>query len=92
MGWRFTGGEESGDGEAFLGSMQRSRAALGAVTSRTWLGLSRQYVGAGEQLPTGSYINIDFVTTFAAGRTQRELISLRQDEDKVWRFVGYVVR
>ncbi|WPH17334.1 DUF4019 domain-containing protein [Variovorax paradoxus] len=78
--------------EAFVASLQRSRAALGAVASRTWLGLSRQFVGAGDKLPPGAYINIDFVTTFAEGKTQRELVSLRQDEDKVWRFVGYVVR
>lgn len=76
----------------FARTVQAARQPLGAVAARSWTGITRQQVGAGAQLPPGNYLNIEFFTTFAGGKNMRELISLRFEEDKVWRFTGYVLR
>jgi hypothetical protein len=47
---------------------------------------------AGSQVPPGVYVNVSFPSRFAnAPQPVRELVSLRLDEDKTWRLVGYHV-
>jgi hypothetical protein len=56
------------------------------------VGVTRQQIAAGDKLPPGMYVSIEFLATFAGGKTQRELVSLRLDEDRTWRFTGYFLR
>lgn len=78
--------------DTFANAIQTTRRPLGAVVARNWSNIARQQVQAGAQVPPGTYINIEFSTTFAAGQNLHELISFRLDEDKVWRFTGYFLR
>ena len=44
------------------------------------------------ELPAGAYVNVEYVTTFVTGKTARELVSCRFDEDTQWRVTGYFLR
>jgi hypothetical protein len=77
--------------ESFLKGILQSRQPLGNATSRAWTGINRHIVTAGKQIPAGNYISVQFSTTFANGTTQHELVSLRLDDDMVWRFTGYTL-
>ncbi|MNF15205.1 hypothetical protein D3C80_2177110 [compost metagenome] len=54
--------------------------------------MSRHSTPGTEQLPAGTYANVEFDTQFAGNRTGHELISFRQDEDGTWRLAGYVLK
>lgn len=75
----------------FIGHVAKSRKPLGAPLERVWVAVRRQQVTGGTQLPAGTYASIEFVTRFPNNRMARELVSLRLDEDKIWRFAGYVI-
>ncbi|RPE80032.1 DUF4019 domain-containing protein [Vulcaniibacterium tengchongense] len=77
--------------EEFVGHLAKTRKPLGAPVERSWLAVRRQQVTGGTQLPPGLYASIEFATRFQNNRTARELVSLRLDEDRVWRFAGYVI-
>jgi hypothetical protein len=38
------------------------------------------------------YSSVEFESLVASGKTVRELISFRFDEDKIWRASGYTLR
>ncbi|MDB5885794.1 MAG: hypothetical protein JWR74_1965 [Polaromonas sp.] len=78
--------------EQFIANVQAARRPLGAVLARNWAGMSQQRIDGTLQIPSGTYLSIEFDTAFAGNPKQRELVSLRLDEDKVWRFTGYSVR
>ena len=75
----------------FIGHVAKTRTPLGAPVERTWMAVRRQQVAGGTQLPPGTYASIEFVTRFQNNRAARELVSLRLDEDRIWRFAGYVI-
>lgn len=75
----------------FISQVGKSRKPLGAPVERTWTTVRRQQVAGGTQLPPGTYASIEFVTRFQSNRLARELVSLRLDEDRVWRLAGYVI-
>lgn len=75
----------------FISQVGKSRKPLGAPLERTWVAVRRQQVTGGTQLPPGTYASIEFVTRFQGNRMARELVSLRLDEDRVWRLAGYVI-
>ena len=54
--------------------------------------MSRHSTAGNQQLPQGTYANVEFETHFAGNRTGLELVSLRQDEDGTWRLSGYVLK
>jgi Protein of unknown function (DUF4019) len=76
----------------FNSDLVNSHQPLGAPTSRTWMVVARQTLGADKGSIAGQYLNIEYETRFARGDVKRELVSLRFDEDRVWRFAGYVLR
>ena len=77
----------------FVESVAKARAEVGAVTAtnRFWVDVSRRDENGTAQLPSGVYVNVQYRTTFANGKTARELVSFRLDDDKIWRFTGYVI-
>ena len=58
---------------------------------RVWIDVSRREFSGTPALPAGVYVNVGYQTTFANGKTARELVSFRLDEDKSWRVTGYVL-
>jgi hypothetical protein len=68
-----------------------SRKPLGAVAGRNWTVVRRRLVPEGDALPAGVYRSIEFASQFQDGKTHCELVSVRRDEDGMWRFAGYVV-
>lgn len=77
--------------EDFIGHITKTRKPLGAPVERNWMVVRRQQVAGGTQLPPGTYASIEFATHFQNNRVARELVSLRLDEDRIWRFAGYVI-
>ncbi|WP_369980567.1 DUF4019 domain-containing protein [Xanthomonas bundabergensis] len=78
--------------EAFVRQVEAGRARLGALLGRGVASVARVQYAAGSQVPPGVYVNISFPSRFAnAPQPVRELVSLRLDEDKTWRLVGYHV-
>lgn len=76
--------------DAFVEGIGKLRATLGVVGNRDWLSVARQR-GGQNGLPAGNYISVEFSVTLSGGRTARELVSFRLDEDGVWRFTGYTI-
>nr|WP_254461430.1 DUF4019 domain-containing protein [Xanthomonas sacchari] len=76
----------------FVREVDAARARLGALLGRGVASVARVQYAAGSQVPPGTYVNISFPSRFAnAPQPVRELVSLRLDEDKTWRLVGYHV-
>lgn len=75
----------------FIDHVAKARKPLGPPVERNWMAVRRQQVAGGTQLPPGTYASIEFVTRFQNNRVARELVSLRLDEDRIWRFAGYVI-
>lgn len=76
----------------FVDTIAAQRKPLGAVAARRWTSVSRHSTAGNQQLPQGTYANVEFETHFAGNRTGLELVSLRQDEDGTWRLSGYVLK
>ena len=77
--------------EEFVTRVITTRKPMGAVAGRSWTAVRRQQVPDGDALPAGVYGSIEFASQYQDGKTHRELVSMRRDEDGTWRFVGYVV-
>lgn len=78
--------------EDFVGYVGKNRKPLGAASARNWISVRREVVGENAALPSGLYASIEFSSQFQGRRTAKELVSLRRDEDGLWRFSGYVVQ
>ena len=77
----------------FTKGVQDTRKAVGIATARRWQSSSLNIVqqqGA-QGAPGGEYINISFITTFTQAPVVREMVSMRLDEDRTWRFIGYAL-
>ena len=79
------------DRKQFAESLTAQRKPLGATTARRWTLVSRHSTAGTEQLPAGTYANVEFDTRFG-NRPGHELISFRLDEDGMWRLAGYVLK
>lgn len=78
--------------EVFVRQVEAARTRLGALLGRGVASVARVQYAAGSQVPPGVYVNVSFPSRFAnAPQPVRELVSLRLDEDKTWRLVGYHV-
>ncbi|UOF14403.1 DUF4019 domain-containing protein [Lysobacter capsici] len=78
--------------DEFVGHVGKTRKPLGAANSRNWIAVRRELVTDGGQLPAGLYASIEFSSQFQSKRLAKELVSLRRDEDGMWRFSGYVIQ
>lgn len=78
--------------DAFVKGIKQARTGLGAPMERRWVSLNLQQTQGNRTLPPGQYFDCELVASLSDGRVMRELVSLRLDEDNVWRFAGYVVR
>ena len=79
--------------DVFANNVNADRAKLGALVSRGKPSITRVQYPAGASVPEGIYLNVSFPTRFANNaQPVRELVSVRLDEDKVWRTSGYSVR
>ncbi len=76
----------------FVQAVTTARQALGPAKDRSWWSITRSTSTGTPELPAGAYVNVEYVTTFVNGKTARELVSFRFDEDKQWRVTGYFLR
>jgi predicted secreted protein len=76
----------------FVDATTRSRQAMGTPGARYWVTVSRQQAQGTASIPAGMYSSVEFESLVASGKTVRELISFRFDEDKIWRASGYTLR
>lgn len=78
--------------DQFISATRQSRQALGVVTRRGWISVTRIQFAAQTGIPDGLYANVDYATTLANGRTGSELLSFQLGEDGTWRLTGYIPR
>ena len=78
----------------FTSQVSRSRAPIGVPQMRTWIAVNRQVVADADAGIAGQYISIEYETRFTGkpDGTVRELVSFHLDQDRVWRFSGYVLK
>jgi hypothetical protein len=76
----------------FNSDLVTNRQPLGAPTSRSWIVIARQTLGTDKGAIAGQYLSVEYETRFTRGDVKHELVSFRFDEDRVWRFAGYVLR
>ena len=77
--------------EAFIAGITAARQRHGTLADRQWLSVSRQFHDGKQGAPAGHYVSVELLARASAGRSVRELVSLRIDEDGTARLSGYVV-
>lgn len=73
----------------FVAAVEKIRGSLGELIGREWRSIHGLRVMKEGSVPPGRYASIEFISRFQGGGSVREAISLRHDEDGVWRFMGY---
>lgn len=63
----------------------------GVTRSRRWSGVLR-FWSDGSAAPAGEYIRVRFDVVSELAPAGEELITLRHDEDDVWRLAGYAMQ
>lgn len=74
---------------AFVKNTASSVQARGPVKLREWTVLARLDAKAGQSLPEGNYVNVEFKTHLANGTTTPELVSFAREQG-AWRLTGIV--
>lgn len=77
--------------EAFIADVTAARQRHGMLADRQWLSVSRQVHDGRQGAPAGHYVSVELLARADGGRSVRELVSLRIDEDGTARLSGYVV-
>jgi ketosteroid isomerase-like protein len=78
---------------AFVDTTRKARQTLGAVKQRDWQSVTRRTSPTGgsmQDLPAGTYANVEFVTLLADGKAGSEKLSFSLEDGKRWRFTGYL--
>jgi ketosteroid isomerase-like protein len=78
---------------AFIDTTRKARQTIGAVKQRDWQSVTRRTTatdGSLQDLPAGTYANVEFVTLLADGKAGSEKLSFSLEDGKRWRFTGYV--
>jgi len=76
--------------EDWLEAIRNVRQPLGEIKTRKLL--SKQYATVLPNAPSGEYVLIQYVTTFANNDSAIETITPMKDADGQWRVSGYYVR
>jgi hypothetical protein len=79
--------------DAFIDSLTRRHEALGRGEGRRWTAIRvDQPVAHAHWLP-GTYARLEFSVSFgAAGARHQEVVTLRHEEQSIWRLAGYGVK
>jgi hypothetical protein len=74
----------------WIDALRKTRAPMGAPTSRTAVktGFQRTFAG----VPDGDYARVGYATSFANNAQGHESVTLEREVDGKWRVVGYFVR
>lgn len=78
----------------FVRQVSRSRSTIGAPQMRTWVAVNRQVVADADPDTAGQYVSVEYESRFAnkPEGSVRELVSFHLDQDRIWRFSGYVLK
>ena len=78
----------------FTSQVSRSRSTIGAPQMRTWVAVNRQVVADADPDTAGQYVSVEYESRFAnkPEGSVRELVSFHLDQDRIWRFSGYVLK
>jgi hypothetical protein len=77
--------------QTFVDGVTKSRKRYGAAQKRVWMAVRRQRLAGSPTVPAGDYVSVELIAQVAGGKSLRELVTFRQDEDGVLRFSGYVL-
>jgi ketosteroid isomerase-like protein len=78
---------------AFIDTTRKARQTLGSVKQRDWQSMTRRTTtsdGSLQDLPAGTYANVEYTTLLADGKAGSEKLSFSLEDDKRWHFTGYV--
>lgn len=78
---------------AFIDTTRKARQTLGSVKQRDWQNVTRRTTatdGSLQDLPAGTYANVEYTTLLADGKTGSEKLSFSLEDGKRWHFTGYV--
>lgn len=80
--------------DALTSAIRKSREGVSVESARSWSAVSRTFYAVGNEarVPTGIYVNVNYVTQLRSGKTLTELVSFRQEPDAQWRMSGYVAK
>lgn len=74
----------------FVARVEQIRESVGGASERRWMTIRRlEVTDAFRMPPPGKYFSAEFATRFQDGVEALEMVSLRHDEDGVWRLAGY---
>lgn len=76
----------------FVDGVTNMRERHGAIQGREWVSIRRQRIEGTTTVPAGNYVSVELIAQVAGGKTPKELVTFRQDEDGVLRFSGYVLQ
>jgi hypothetical protein len=84
--------KRSVDRKKFVDGIESQRKQAGVPSGRRWTAVNRHTTQGTQQLPAGTYANVEFDTLFPGNKVGHELVSFRLDEDGTWRLSGYVLK
>ncbi|MGI4779343.1 MAG: DUF4019 domain-containing protein [Janthinobacterium lividum] len=82
---------ESSKKDEFVAQTARDRMRLGSISSRMWQSIVYTSYADGnvQQIPSGEYVNLNFIVLGASGQALKESISFRFEEGR-WLMTGYI--
>ncbi len=79
--------------ESFLDQLMRRHRDLGRGTARRWAAVRVDQPAQRTRWQIGTYAVLEFSVKFGAmGLPHRETVTLRREEEGVWRLAGYAVK
>lgn len=79
--------------DAFIDSLTHRHGVLGYGTGRRWTAIRVDQPGMQARWLPGTYARLEFMVSFGAtDAPHREVVTLRHEEQGVWRLAGYGVK
>ncbi len=79
--------------DAFLALMSQRHGVLGHGTGRRWAAVRVDQPGARPQWQPGTYAVLEFSVAFGTTAvSHRETVTLRREDEGIWRLAGYAVK
>jgi len=79
--------------DSFLGQLEERHRELGRGTARRWVAVRVDQPAQRTRWQIGTYAVLEFSVKFGSiGLPHREVVTLRREEEGVWRLAGYAVK
>jgi|APEBP8051072210_1049370.scaffolds.fasta_scaffold00106_8 hypothetical protein len=77
--------------DLFISSLAHRHHVLGRGLGRRWTAVRVDQPVRADRLP-GTYALLEFSVSFGEGARHREMVTLRREEQGIWRLAGYGIR